>query len=168
MSENQQEVFERHWDVYRFEDKSPGHEGEENVVLDAEITADPDLLRIMIDAQRNPTVCGYWRDMAAGLADLVDKLRKEQATICSLLYALGIPSSNEDGWGENVMRLKSFMEHRKRRLTERQEKARRISLAPRYQQCTAITKAGKPCLNAATRGTDPPRCGPHGGTRRRG
>ena len=31
------------------------------------------------------------------------------------------------------------------------------------RRCGATTKAGKPCKNWATHGSDPPRCAPHGG-----
>jgi hypothetical protein len=119
MGEEQQIVSE-HWAVYRFEDKRPGHEGEYDTVYDAEITADPECIRIMLDAQRNPTELGYWRDVATGLSNLVDELRREQAAICSLLFALGIPSPNEDGWGQNVMRLQNFLIHVKRARSESQ------------------------------------------------
>lgn len=45
--------------------------------IDMAMRADPDIMKIVLRAQRNPTAEGYWRDVALGLADLVVKLKRE-------------------------------------------------------------------------------------------
>ena len=64
----QQVMDERFWETWDFE-KDGG------IAHYAEIAADPDVLQIMLAARDNKTELGYWRDIAVGLAKLVDILR---------------------------------------------------------------------------------------------
>lgn len=57
---------EKHWCPIETKD---GH-----IYYDADITASARVRRIVIRAQANQTELGYWRDVATGLATLVDEL----------------------------------------------------------------------------------------------
>ena len=46
-----------------------------------------------------------------------EELLVEQKKVCELLYALGVPSVSEDGYGENVQRLEYLVERARTRVT---------------------------------------------------
>jgi len=69
-------IDSRHWTKM---DTRNGHH-----YYDADISADLDVQKIMIQAQGNLTAEGYWRDIATDLAKLVDTIKRDIASTLSI------------------------------------------------------------------------------------
>ena len=64
-----EQLDERFWETWNFKEGGSAHY--------AEITTNPYVLKIMLVARGNQTELGYWKDVALGLAELVDTLTRQ-------------------------------------------------------------------------------------------